>query len=144
MTIENVLKRKGTVVYTVQLHQPLAVAIERLHEKRIGALVVRGENDEIAGILSERDVVAALAKRGQAALTEPLEVCATEEVYTCAPSDDINTAMNWMTRERVRHLPVVEGTKLLGIVSIGDLVKQRMQAIKDEANVLRDMVIAQR
>jgi len=144
MTIENVLKTKGSVVYTVQLHQPLAVAIERLHEKGIGALVVRGDSDEIAGILSERDVVAALAKRGQAALTEPLKLCATEQVYTCAPSDSVNNAMNWMTRERVRHLPVVEGTKLLGIVSIGDLVKQRMRAIKEEANVLRDMVIAQR
>lgn len=144
MTINDVLKTKGTVVYTVQCQQPLAVAIERLHEKEIGALVVLGDNDEIAGIVSERDVVGALAMRGQAALTEPLERCATEDVYTCAPSDEVNTAMNWMTRERVRHLPVVEGTKLLGIVSIGDLVKQRMQAIKDEANVLRDMVIAQR
>lgn len=144
MTINDVLKTKGSVVYTVQLQQPLAVAIERLHEKGVGALVVLGDNDEITGILSERDVVAALAKRGQAALTEPLKQSATKEVYTCAPSDDVNTAMNWMTRERVRHLPVVEGTKLLGIVSIGDLVKQRMQAIKDEANVLRDMVIAGR
>jgi len=144
MTIKDVLKQKGNTVHTIRKNQPLAVAIERLHEKKIGALVVVGEGDEIAGIVSERDVVDALAKRGQAALTESLINCATPDVYTCGPDDDINTAMNWMTRRRVRHLPVVEGTKLLGIVSIGDLVKQRMQAIKDEANVLRDMVIAGR
>jgi CBS domain-containing protein len=144
MTIKNVLKRKGSVVYTIRLNQPLAVAVERLHEKGIGALVVLGANDEIAGIISERDVIAALATRGQTALTEPLKSYATEQIFTCAPSDSTNTAMNWMTRERVRHLPVVESTELLGIVSIGDLVKQRMQEIKDEANVLRDIVIAQR
>ncbi len=144
MTIRDVLKRKGQAVFTTREDERLEIAINRLNERHVGSLVVLNDEDRVVGVLSERDVVEAIAERRDQALREPVGRHANKDVYTCEPQDDINKAMNWMTRHRVRHLPVVEGTKLLGLVSIGDLVKERMHAIQDEANILRDMVIAQR
>lgn len=142
MHVAAVLKTKGTDVVTIGATAHVKDAVARLHERQIGALPVVNGAGAIVGIVSERDVVRGLATRGPAVLQEPVSALMQKQVLVCRPGDDLKEVMGWMTRHRVRHLPVVEDGTLRGLVSIGDVVKHRLEEVRTEANVLRDIVIA--
>ena len=132
MTIAAILSNKGTEVLSVQADSSVRDAVELLAVRRIGALpVLRGE--AVAGIMSERDVIYCLRSDGAAVLDWPVERIMTAPAITVTRDQQVLGALSLMTRRRIRHLPVVEGERLIGIVSIGDLVKYRMDAIEREA-----------
>jgi CBS domain-containing protein len=135
--IVDVLRRKGDLVVTVRPDEPVADLVARLAEHRVGALVVSTDGRTVAGIVSERDVVRRLGAVGPAVLTEPVSAIMTAEVKTCGPHDDVEHLMRLMTDQRVRHIPVVVDGALQGIVSIGDVVKHRI----DELQVERDQLV---
>jgi CBS domain-containing protein len=140
MIVKNILlDRRGNVV-TIEPTADLAAAVKRLAERRIGALVILGADHRIVGILSERDIVQAFADRGPAALHEPVGQVMSRDVKTCSEDDTIESLMGRMTTGRFRHMPVVEQGKLIGIVSIGDVVKNRVEEIEREAAALRDYI----
>ena len=140
MIVKNILLgRRGNVV-TIEPTADLAAAAKRLAERRIGALVILGADHRIVGILSERDIVRAFADRGPAALHEPVGQVMSRDVKTCSEDDTIESLMGRMTTGRFRHMPVVEQGKLIGIVSIGDVVKNRVEEIEREAAALRDYI----
>lgn len=136
MTIATVLGIKGREVETIDCSAALGEAARRLAERRIGALVVT-RSGEVAGILSERDLVHCLTAHGSGALDRKVEEAMTAEVHTVAPDSQVLAALAMMTNRRVRHLPVIEGGQLAGIVSIGDLVKYRMEQIEADADAMR-------
>jgi len=140
MNVTTVLSTKGSEVITINPTATLEQAIAVLTQHRIGALVVLGAEDRIIGILSERDIVRALAEHGAGALAQPLAQSMTRTVVTCAQSDTISEIMDRMTRGRFRHIPVVEQDRLVGIVSIGDVVKQRLTEMQQESEALRDYI----
>ena len=111
-----------------------------LAERKIGALVVTGADRRVVGILSERDIVQELAAHGAAALDLPLTEVMTRKVMTCSPSDTISSVMERMTHGKFRHVPVVEQGRLVGIISIGDVVKHRLQEMEREQSALRDYI----
>jgi CBS domain-containing protein len=119
----------------------VTAAATRMHDAHIGALVVTDADGGIAGILSERDIVNAVARDGNA-LQAPIATVMTKDVITIRPEDTVVLAMTLMTRHRSRHLPVTSDGSLVGIVSIGDLVKARLEELELESRVLRDVVIA--
>lgn len=132
MTIAAILQNKGADVQTVEAEATVREAVAMLAERRIGALpVVRG--DEVAGIMSERDVIYCLRSDGAAVLDWPVERIMTAPAITVERDHQVMSALSLMTRRRIRHLPVVEGGRIIGIVSIGDLVKYRMDKIEQEA-----------
>ena len=140
MIVKNILLgRRGNVV-TIEPTADLAAAVKRLAERRIGALVILGADHRIVGILSERDIVRAFAERGPAALHEPVGQLMTRDVKTCSEDDTIESLMGRMTTGRFRHMPVVEQGKLVGIVSVGDVVKNRVEEMEREAAALRDYI----
>ena len=141
MTVEAILKRKGAQVVTIAPDTTVAAAARRLNLDHIGALVV-SQGSEVAGIISERDIIAALARDGPLALERRVGDVMTWPVVTCTRSQSIKEIMAIMTRQRIRHIPVVEGGALLGIVSIGDVVKHRLGELEMEAGVLHDLMIA--
>ena len=132
MTIAAILLSKGSEVETISAESPVREAIERLAQRRIGALpVVRGE--EVVGIMSERDIIYCLRSDGAAMLDWTVERIMIAPAITVAPDKQIMSALSLMTQRRIRHLPVVGGGRIVGIVSIGDLVKYRMDKIEQEA-----------
>ena len=132
MTIAAILQNKGADVETVQVDTTVREAVALLAERKIGAVpVVRG--DEVAGIMSERDVIYCLRTDGAAVLDWPVERIMTAPAITVERDHQVMSALSLMTRRRIRHLPVVEGGRIIGIVSIGDLVKYRMDKIEQEA-----------
>lgn len=137
MNVETILKRKGNAVQTADCRITLGEAAKILKAKRIGALVLLDETGGLAGIISERDIVCCLAECG--AQTAERSVCdfMTRDVATARLSDSLEKLMEIMTEGRFRHLPVVEGDELIGIVSIGDVVKQRMEQIAFEAEQMK-------
>ena len=140
MFVRNILLgRRGNVV-TIEPTADLTAAVRRLAERRIGALVILGADHRIAGILSERDIVRVLAERGPAALHEPGGQVMTRDVKTCSEDDTVESLMGRMTTGRFRHMPVVEQGKLVGIVSVGDVVKNRLEEMEREAAALRDYI----
>lgn len=136
MTVMAVLGRKGRDVVTIDSAASLRTAAEELTRHRIGALVVT-DNGRVAGILSERDIIHCLAKHGGELVDLPVSQAMTSEVITADPEMPVLAALGLMTQRRVRHLPVTKGDGLAGIVSIGDLVKHRMERIEAEAEALR-------
>ena len=140
MTVKAILSVKGSDVVTIEPTASLESAAKLLSERRVGALVVLGADRRIVGILSERDIVRTLAKRGAAALVEPLAQIMTREVITCKQSDTVAEIMEWMTTGKFRHVPVVENDRLAGIVSIGDVVKHRLHEMEREQEALRDYI----
>lgn len=137
MRIEDILRDKGTNVATTPPDANINSALVMLRERGIGALVVTTSTNPVAGILSERDIVRALAERGPSVLTESVDTSMTSPVISCTPDELITDAMSTMTSKRFRHMPVVEAGKLVGIVSIGDLVKHRLDELEFEATNLR-------
>ena len=140
MTVKAILSRKGGDVVTIAPTANLAAAVKLLAERRIGAVVVTGPDDRVAGILSERDIVRTLAERGPAALDENVAAVMTRKVTTCTESDTVAFIMERMTAGKFRHLPVVEQGKLVGVISIGDVVKSRVEEIEGESNALREYI----
>jgi len=139
MTIAAVLRTKGSEVATITAHARVADAVARLGERRIGALPVV-EGSEIVGIMSERDVIYCLRDHGPEVLDWPVSRAMSSPAITAAPDTDVLAALALMTQRRIRHLPVVEGGEIRGIVSIGDLVKHRMERIEAEAEAMRSYI----
>jgi CBS domain-containing protein len=139
MSISDVLHGKGHKVVTVRATDSVETAVRKLSDERIGAVVVEDQWMRHAGVFSERDFLNAIAEYGAAALAFPVEKLMSAPIVTCRPSDRVETALAAMTMAKIRHLPVVEGGHLVGIVSIGDLVKHRLDEKALEANVLLDI-----
>lgn len=137
MNVKTILERKGYDVYSMTPHGTLGDAVSRLAMHRVGALVICDEELVIKGILSERDVVRALAEHGAQALDRPLSEVMTKKVRTCNETNTVNELMELMTRGRFRHFPVEKDGRLHGIVSIGDIVKSRIEEIEQESNEIR-------
>ncbi len=140
MTVAAILGQKSYSVITTQAGETLQSVCALLALHRIGAVVVTDGSDGISGILSERDIVKAVARDGVTALDRPTSDYMTRAVKTCTPSDTIADVMARMTEGRFRHLPVVEGGRLIGVVSIGDVVKQRIAAAEQEAEMMRTYI----
>lgn len=136
MLVSQILKSKGDLVFTAVPSETLGAICALLHSRRVGAMVVL-DNDAVAGIVSERDIVRAVAELGAASLTQPVANFMTREVQFAHPSETVDALLSRMTDRRIRHLPVVEGTRLLGIVSIGDLVKSKISEVEAEADNLK-------
>jgi CBS domain-containing protein len=140
MNVETILRNKGNWVATIRPDATIADAVDMLRRERIGAIVVSDDGDSVDGILSERDIVIALADEGTGLLSRRVEDIMTREVVTCEPGDTVGEMMAEMTNRRIRHFPVVTDGRLCGIVSIGDLVKNRLDEVEFEANSLRSFI----
>jgi len=137
MHVAAVLKRKGSNVVSITPDKTIAEAVTVLTENHIGAVLVLDSPDSVCGIFSERDVIYGLATHGADILTQRVETLMSRDVHLCSPKDTIAAVMNVMTQQRIRHLPVVEDGKLLGMISIGDVVKQRLIDTDLEVETLR-------
>jgi CBS domain-containing protein len=140
MNVEHILRDKGRNVTTMQPQQTLAEATRTLSDRRIGAVIVSDSRQPVLGILSERDIVRAVAKEGPTALERPVSAHMTAKVVTCTCRSAINDLMETMTTGKFRHVPIVENGRLVGIVSIGDIVKFRVAEIEGESRALRDYI----
>ncbi len=141
MTVSIILAGKGRDVVTIEPNATLAGAVELLAEKRIGAVVIVGADRRIVGILSERDIVRALAEQGRKALDEPVSAAMTRKVSTCHERETISSIMERMTLGKFRHVPVVDQGRLAGIISIGDVVKHRLSEVERDSAALRDYIL---
>ena len=141
MSITTILNRKGDDVLTIDGGATLHDAVARLAEVGVGALVVSGDGRTVEGIISERDIVAALARHGESCLQRSVAETMTRHVTTCAPDAAVNAVMATMTHRRMRHIPVVDDGELRGIVSIGDVVKFRIDELEAETASLQDYVL---
>ena len=142
MKIADILGQKGGLVHSVHPWTTVAATVDRLGEAGVGALLVRDKDGAIRGIVSERDVVMALRKHGAAVLDMEVSAVMTRQVRTCGPDETVAHAMAQMTVGRYRHLPVLHRGELVGLVSIGDLVKHRLHEMELETGVLRDWAIS--
>jgi len=142
MTVSTILADKGREVVTIEPSASVADAARLLAEKRIGAALVLGADQRIAGILSERDIVRALAAHGAAALDESISQTMTRKVETCTIRETVTNIMERMTIGKFRHMPVVEQGRVVGIVSIGDIVKHRVQEMERESAAMRDYIVS--
>ena len=141
MNVEYILARKGREVRTIRPDASLEDALQRMRTERIGALVVSENGTDLLGILSDRDILYAIADHGTAVLGESVGSAMTAKVFTCSPDDRVSAIMALMTDRHIRHVPVVEGDgRLCGMISIGDVVKQRLDEIEGEAAALREYV----
>ncbi|MCA1454508.1 CBS domain-containing protein [Bradyrhizobium sp. BRP22] len=143
MTIESILRRKGTEVTTIAPDASVKRAADWLRAKNIGALVVTSENS-VLGLISEREIVHAFSRYGDTAGSMPVKEIMQCGVATVSPDESVNRVMKLMTHHRVRHMPVLRGGKLAGIVSIGDVVKDRLEDLELETKILRDVYNAAR
>jgi CBS domain-containing protein len=141
MTISIILASKGREVVTIAPGASLASAVGLLVEKRIGAVLILGADRRVVGILSERDVVRALAERGAGALEEPVSQTMTRKVSTCNENESVFNIMKRMTEGRSRHVPVVDQGQLVGIVSIGDVVKHRLHQMERDSATMHDYIL---
>jgi len=137
MLIAHVLRDKGGVVYTVRADATLEEAARVLNDKKVGALVVIAEDGGISGVFSERDIVREIAKNGVKCLSESVSAVMTRDVITAGPSETVDEGLGRMTDRRIRHLPVLDGGRLIGVISIGDLVKHRIAAVEAEAAAMQ-------
>lgn len=140
MTVRSILETKGRAVFVISPDDTLAQAVKTLAEKKVGAVVVTDGNGHIKGILSERDVVRAIAGDSAKALAASVGAFMTAKVQTCSELNTINQVMEIMTRGRFRHIPVEENGKLVGIISIGDVVKKKIEAVEKEAEEIRSYI----
>lgn len=136
MLVTQILKTKGDLVFTATPHDTVAAICALLHSRKVGAMVVL-DGESVAGIVSERDMVRAVAEGGAGALTQPVSTYMTRDVVFASPAESVDQLLEQMTDRRIRHLPVVEKGRLLGIVSIGDLVKHKISEVEAEADGLK-------
>ncbi len=142
MLVSQILKEKGDLVFTASPHETMAAAAALLHSRRVGAMVIVDDHDDVVGILSERDVVRMVAEQGVAGLSQPIARWMTRDVLFAAPNEAVCVLLERMTDRRVRHLPVVRDNRLVGLVSIGDLVKSKIAETEAEAETLKAYISA--
>ena len=140
MDVETILRSKGRAVATIRPDETVGAAVEALVSRNIGALVASQDGEAVDGIISERDIVHALARHGAALLALTVAEVMTRSVVTCDPTESVAELMAEMTNRRIRHLPVVQDGRLCGIISIGDVVKNRLDEIEYEARSLRSFI----
>lgn len=142
MNVESILKGKGIKVVTIEPEATIGDAAKILKRERIGALIVSDDGSNVRGIVSERDIVSGLGDMTKRArlLESPVSGSMTREVVTVSPEESVQDCMVKMTEQRFRHLPVVSDGKLVGVVSIGDIVKSRLEELENEAGFLREMI----
>jgi len=140
MTVSTILSVKGRDIFTIEPGATLTAAAKLLAEKRIGALLILGPDHRITGILSERDIVRAIAERGAAALNDFVSTAMTREVVTCRETETITSIMDRMTSGKFRHLPVVDQNRLVGMISISDVVKYRVHEMERDAAQMREYI----
>jgi CBS domain-containing protein len=140
--VSQILKDKGDLVFTASPHETVGAAAALLHTRRVGAMVVVDAEEAIVGILSERDIVRVIAKEGASALTRPIAGCMSADVIFAQPEETIDALLGRMTDRRIRHLPVVRNGRLAGIISIGDLVKYKINEAQAEAEGLKAYIAA--
>jgi CBS domain-containing protein len=140
MTVNDILRHKGTQVVTIEPTATVAAAVRKLAQHRIGALLVTGADQHIAGIISERDIVRVLHETGPAVLGTPVADVMTRKVVTCDRHDTIADIMELMTTGKFRHVPVVDHGRVAGLVSIGDVVKVRVSQLEHEQNAMREYI----
>ncbi|MDA9421927.1 MULTISPECIES: CBS domain-containing protein [Bradyrhizobium] len=139
MTVRSILNTKGHQIVSVEPDAKLAATIELLGEKKIGAVLVMNQS-RLEGILSERDIVRVLGERGAGVLEAPVSEVMTRKVVTCKETDTVAELMEMMTSGKFRHLPVIDNGKVVGLISIGDVVKRRVQEYESEQEALRDYI----
>lgn len=142
MLVSQILKTKGDLVFTASPQETVGAAAALLHTRKVGAMVVIDDQEAVVGILSERDVVRVIAKEGAGALTKPIASCMTVNVVFAQPDETVDALLERMTDRRIRHLPVVRGGRLAGIISIGDLVKYKISETQAEADGLKAYIAA--
>ena len=140
MILDMILREKGREVYSVAESATLKEAAELLDVRRVGAMVILNEAGHLIGVISERDIVRQMARAGAAALKLTVAEAMTRTVVTARPSDTLEQALNRMTDRRIRHLPVVDGNQLMGVVSIGDLVARRLAEATAEVAAIRSYI----
>ena len=141
MNVRKIIGEKPIqTVETISPQETLAAAVSILSAKRIGALIVGDDREGVAGILSERDIVRRLAAEGASCLAAPVSSAMTKAVISCAPTDTAHSVMEKMTEGRFRHMPVMEGERIVGVISIGDVVKARMAEIELENRAMEEMI----
>lgn len=140
MRIGDIIDEKGGDVFTLSESALVADAVDMLGENNIGVVVITGAGDRVVGILSERDIVRRMREHGAGALESDLAKCMTRDPFTCSREISVDEVMGTMSKRRIRHMPVVESGKLLGLVSIGDIVKRKIEQAEREAAALRDYI----
>lgn len=141
MIIADILKTKGSVVFTINQSCTIGEAIADLNAHNIGALVVIDTDNRVVGILSERDIIRQMEGQGvSSVMTQPIAKCMTSRPFTCSPQDSLDELMQTMTEKRVRHMPVIDDGQLVGLVSIGDAVKRKIEITEEEAAALRQYI----
>lgn len=140
MTVKTILSAKGGDLISIEPTATLDTAVKTLAKHRIGALLVLGPDRRVIGILSERDIVRVLAEQGADVLAKPLAQVMTRKVVTVGPTDSVGAIMERMTTGKFRHVPVVEQEQVVGIISIGDVVKHRLHEMERESAALRDYI----
>ena len=142
MLVSQILKEKGDLVFTASPGDSVAAVAALLQARKVGAMVVLDDNHDVAGIVSERDIVRVVAERGAEGLDQPIAACMTKDVVFAEPSETVDELMSRMTDRRIRHLPVCRDGRLVGIVSIGDLVKRKIEETVAEAETLKAYISA--
>ncbi len=142
MIVKSIIDTKGGDVVTLEPSVSLDAAAKLLAERRIGAVVVLGADDRVVGMHSERDILRAISERGGAAMQESVSQVMTRKVVTCTLDETLHSIMERMTTGKFRHVPVIEQEQVVGVVSIGDVVKSRLEDMELETNVLRDYAVA--
>jgi CBS domain-containing protein len=142
MLVSQILKEKGDLVFTASPTDSVAAVAALLQARKVGAMVVLDGDHDVAGIVSERDIVRVVAEHGAEGLAQPISQCMTKDVVFAAPSETVDQLMSRMTDRRIRHLPVCRDGKLVGIVSIGDLVKRKIDETVAEAETLKAYISA--
>ena len=140
MLVSALIKEKGAGVITTGPATTVSEVADIIARERIGAVVVTEQDDQVVGIISERDIVNGLSKRGTKLLDLPISDVMTRDVFTCATTEDVNQLRREMTNRRARHIPIVEEGKLIGIISIGDIVKNRLDELESETQQMRDYI----
>ncbi len=144
MKVEDILRNKGSVVETIRPDAKVLMAVHRMRMQNVGALVVSRDGERVDGVLSERDIVRGLTNHGADLVEMSVVAVMSRSVPTCAPGDSLTSVMSQMTRTRNRHVPVVDDGRLCGIVSVGDVVKHRLEEMELETSVLRDAYLTRR
>jgi CBS domain-containing protein len=142
MLVSQILKEKGDLVFTASPADSVAAVAALLVARKVGAMVVLDDHHDVAGIVSERDIVRIVAEQGAGGLDQPISACMTKDVVFAAPNETVDELMGRMTGRRIRHLPVCRDGKLVGIVSIGDLVKRKIDETVAEAETLKAYIAA--
>ncbi len=144
MKVQDILRNKGSVVETIRPDAKILMAVHRMRMQNVGALIVSRDGEKVDGVLSERDIVRGLTNHGAGLVEMSVVAVMSRSVPTCAPGDSLTSVMSQMTRTRNRHVPVVDEGRLCGILSVGDVVKHRLEEMELETSVLRDAYLTRR